>query len=49
MSMMTQKALEKADNRFFAKIILAKQTTIQDKRTDDEVNDMPEQNEEPPD
>ena len=47
--MMLQEALEQADNSFFANIIRAKRTTIQDGRTDDGVNDPTEQNEEPPD
>ena len=49
MRMIPQEELEQADNSFFAKIILAKQTAIQDGRTDDGVNDPAEQNEEPPD
>ena len=45
---MYQDALEQADNSFFAKIIRANRTTIQDGRTNDGVNDPAEQNEEPP-
>ena len=46
---MSQDALEQADTCFFAKMIWAKQTTIQDGRTNDGVNDPVEGNEEPPD
>ena len=44
---MPQEALERANNSFFAKIIQAKQTTIQDVRTNNVANDLAEQNEEP--
>ena len=47
--MMSQEALKQADSIFFAKIIRAKRSTIQDGRMDDEVNDPAEQNEESPD
>ena len=49
MAMMSQEALKQADSIFFAKIIRAKRTTIQDGRTDEEMNDPAERNEEPPD
>ena len=49
MTMIPQEELEQADHSFFAKIIRAKQTTIQDERTDDGVNGHAERNEEPPD
>ena len=47
--MIPQEELEQSDNRFFAKIIQAKRTTIQDGCTNDGVNDPAERNEEPPD
>ena len=49
MSMTNQEALEQADHSFFAKIVRAKRTIIQDGCTDDGVNDLAKRNEEPPD
>ena len=46
---MPQEELEQEGHSFFAKIIRAKRSTIQDGRMDDEVNDPAEQNEESPD
>ena len=45
---LSQDSLEQAHNNFFAKIIRAKRTIIQDGRTNDGVNDLAEENEGPP-